>query len=844
MIRLFLVIALLFTSTFSFSQATTYNVDDLKVSWENTERNYQNTNQSLSVLTFENVGKMPFPASGWSLYFNLTNARIDEKDALKAKIERVNGDLFKIVPLSGFEGIKPGEKQKIQILTAQMKNISRLPLGFYLVWDQNPTKGINIKNSMVRSMVNNERQDMDIAANLYNENKIIEDIPAEKLTKVFPSPVTYQETGDDFILGADVQIISDATFIPEASMLAAELSNLLGKKILVNSGGAAKTIILKKDTISGDENYRLEVSKKEILIRASSPAGAFYGIQSLKTLLPAQAWKGQSKNIRVPGVSVEDGPRFGFRGFMMDVARNFQPKSEVLKVLDVMALYKLNVFHFHFNDDEGWRLEIPGLPELTEVGSQRGHTVDDKNNIVPSWGSGADTGVPSGSGFYSRADFIEILKYARDRHIRVIPEIETPGHARAAIKSMDARYEKMMKAGNLAGAERYLLHDQNDKSVYRSVQGWADNVINVALPSTYNFLEKVVDEIREMYAEAGAPLSTIHFGGDEVPEGVWQKSPAVKSLMESNPEIKNPDDLWYYYFAKVNELLKKRGLYLSGWEEIGLRKTQLDGRKHMLVNSAFVNDNFHVDVWKNSPGSAAEDLPYKMANAGYKVVLTSVTNFYLDMAANKSFEEPGLYWGGYVDTDKPFYFIPFDYYKNMKEDDAGNPLNRAVFKGKERLTEFGKSNIIGLQAPLWSETVKTPERLEYMLLPKLLALAERAWAKDPKWATETDTLIARELYNKAWSEFVNVLGKRELPRLDYYSGGYNYRIPTPGIIFKDGVFEANAQFPGFTIRYSLDGTEPTLKSKLYTDPVQNKGPVIFRLFNANGRGGRAVKALE
>ncbi|MNE09993.1 Chitobiase precursor [compost metagenome] len=373
------------------------------------------------------------------------------------------------------------------------------------------------------------------------------------------------------------------------------------------------------------------------------------------------------------------------------------------------------------------------------------------------------------------------------------------------------------------------------------MQNWSDNVIDVALPSTYTFLETVVDDLVKMYAEAGAPLQTIHFGGDEVPRGVWEKSPAVLALMKQNESVKSIDDLWYYYFDRINSLLKQRNLYLSGWEEIGMRKVRTEAGMYYIANPDFANENFHTDVWNNVPGTGNEDLAYRLANAGYKVVLTCVTNFYLDLAYNKNFDEIGQNWGGYVDINKPFDFIPFDYLKNMKEDDRGNPLNRAIIKGKVPLTETGKQNIIGIQAPLWSEVIKSKERFEYLLFPKLLGVAERAWSKDPEWATENDAPKAEQLYNQAWNEFVNIMGKRELPRLNYYAGGFQYRIPTAGAITKNGKVEANVQIPGLIIRYTTDGTEPTSQSKIYSAPITLKKSVILKVFNSEGRSGNSLK---
>ncbi len=447
---------------------------------------------------------------------------------------------------------------------------------------------------------------------------------------------------------------------------------------------------------------------------------------------------------------------------------------------------------------------------------------------------------PTGSGFYSRADFIDILKYAAERHISVVPEIETPGHARAAVKSMDARYERLMAEGKRDEAERFLLRDLQDQSVYRSVQSWNDNVMNVALPSVYRFLETVTDDLLAMYREAGAPIQTIHFGGDEVPAGVWEKSPVCQALMKSDPAVKTVDDLWYYYFRKVNELVSKRGLYLYGWEEVGMRKTRLDDKAHTIPNPEFAGKGVQVDVWNNVLGWGAEDLAYKLANAGYKVVLSPVTNYYFDMAYQKSFEEPGYYWGGFTDVDKGYYFIPYDYFKSAREDRLGNPLDRSIFNGKERLTDYGKENIVGIQGLLWSETVLGPQRMEYMMLPKLIGLAERAWASDPVWATTTDESTAQQLYAQAWNTFVNQLGKRELPRLGSYAGGFAYRIPTVGAVVENGAVRANSQLPGFTIRYTTDGSQPHANSLVYSAPITTKGTIKLRAFSVQGLGGRTV----
>jgi len=554
-------------------------------------------------------------------------------------------------------------------------------------------------------------------------------------------------------------------------------------------------------------------------------------------LLPPSSWGKTQSSLTVTGVEVSDQPRFGHRAIMLDVARHFHSKKQLLKLLDLMGFYKLNVLHLHFSDDEGWRLEIPSLPELTQVGAMRGHSDVPLKSLPPAYGSGPEAMNSAGSGYYTRLEFVDILRYANARHIKVISEIEAPGHARAAVKAMEARYVTKLAEGRKDEAEKYLLYDPADRSSYRSVQMYNDNVINVAMPSVYRFLETVTDEILAMYREAGAPIETIHYGGDEVPIGVWTQSPAVAKLRQLNPELKTTDDLWYYFYGKINDMVQKKGLYLYGWEEIAMRKTMLDGKSHIIPNPDFVGQEVQVDVWNNVLGWGAEDLAYRLANAGYKVVLSCVTHLYFDMSYYKSFDEPGYYWGAYSDVDKPFSFIPYDYFKNSKEDRLGNVLDRSIFNGKERLTDYGKQNIVGIQGLLWSETLNSPERLEYMMLPKLIGMAERAWAPTPTWAAEAD----EKSYEKAWSIFVNQLGKRELPRLDYLAGGFAYRLPTAGAIVEGNQVMANVQLPGLTIRYTTDGSEPTANSAIYSQPLPVSKRIKMKVFGANGRAGRTVE---
>jgi hexosaminidase len=826
-----LLISFLFIASALTLKAQDTSSPVLSISWQALQNDNPRKGESLNELVLTNNGKTDLPASGWKLYFNSARGILPVTITGNGTFEKLNGDLFTLTPTPKFSGLKPGESAKIDFVSDELIiNISDMPVGFYLVWDNRPDKGYSIGDPKILPF-SPSYPGLVTTEGIYNQNKTIKDIPEEQLTKVFPTPVSYKETGGYFKLNGGTKYIADPRFKNELQYFSFPG---IGQDSPTKPSG---TFNLKYTPGLANEGYELSVQPSNITISASTAAGAFYGIQSLITLISPKYYHELSREIEIPCVEITDSPRFAFRGVVLDVARNFEAKKNVLKLLDAMALYKLNTLHLHLTDDEGWRIALPSLPELTKVGAERGHTLDSKYFLPPSYGSGPDTGKYPGSGFYTRADYIEILKYATARHITVEPEIESPGHARAAVKAMAARYRRLLAEGKKAGAEKYLLTDPNDQSVYNSVQYWNDNVIDVSMPSTYSFFQTVIDDLTAIYKEAHAPLHTIHFGGDEVPAHVWEKSPSYLAFKTAHPEITGTNDMWYYFYGRLHKMLEEKGLRLAGWEEMALRKTLLDGRPSYVPNPDFVPYHIQADVWNNSLGDGQEDLAYKLANAGYKVVLSSVTNLYFDMAHYKSFDEPGYYWGAFVDVDKPFSFIPYDYFKNTKVDKNGLPVNRAIFIGKQRLTDYGKNNIMGLQGCLWHENVRNLQRSEYMMYPNLLGLAERAWAADPQWATEPDTAKSNAMYVQAWNNFVNILGKRELPRLDNLNGGYGYRIPKPGVIFQDGKYLANMQFPGFVIHYTTNDSDPEASSPVYNDSVTiTSDKVKFRAFDTKGRG--------
>ncbi|RCH54207.1 beta-N-acetylhexosaminidase [Mucilaginibacter hurinus] len=815
---------------------------DVRATWHVEQNNYQGKPVSLSTLTIKTTANALLPATGWKLYFNFSR-KITRCLLPDIAVTHVNGDLFYLAPKAGFKGTDKNSVLPVSFVSADwVVNYTDAPEGLFFVFDSNPQKTYPVPVTVLPSTaaVQSARIPTDkiaftTPAYIYKQNESIQDIPSDSLIKMFPTPYDYKLTDGEFTLTQKLVIKADTQFTGQLPQLKSMLLKKLGVNAL-DETASTNSISLNYNSALQPEAYDLEVTDTRIGITASTPAGMYYGLQSLFMVLqdaPA------SQPVMLHAMQVSDKPRFGYRAVMLDVARNFQPKQQVKKLIDLMGLYKLNKLHFHLTDDEGWRLDIKELPELTEVGGKRGYDVTGKY-LAPALGSGPDVDNKTGTGFYTREDFIEILKYAKTHYIEVIPEIESPGHARAAIKAMDVRYNRFMKQSKPDEASRYMLRDLADSSRYLSVQMYNDNVINVALPSAYTFMQTVTDDIISMYREAGAPLTTIHFGGDEVPAGVWERSPAVKQLLQKNTAIGNVDDLWSYYYNRLHTMLKERNLHLTAWEEVGLKKKLQGKTKINVLNDNMVGKDVHLEVWNNLIGWGAEDLAYRLANNGYKVILSCVTNLYFDMAYEKNFDEPGYYWGGYTDIDDAFKFIPLDYLKNVQTDRFGNPLNKKYVSTREKLTGAGVQNIVGIQGALWAETIKSTGQMEYMILPKLLGLAERAWSKNPQWATERNKKKSAELYAQAFSKFINTVSKQQLPLLDTYADGFNYRIPQPGAVVKNNAVVANSKYKGFVIRYTVDGSEPDSNSAVYKGPITANGTIRLRLFNHKGRGGKSI----
>ena len=799
-----------------------------------------------SELTLTNASDATLATSGWTLYFNFIRLIDVDSAPGTVAIEHINGDFYRLEPSSSFPALAPGESIAIPFeASAWAIKVSDGPAGFYLVMDDESIVQVtDVTIGPFEGPEQTNRNASDVLptvtpASRYDRNASLSMLNDDAYSAITPKPISFIRNTGHIVLDGSTRIHFDEGLEDEAGYLIESFGELLRTRPEASPSpeGGAGIIALRIGDVANlpagaqsDEGYRLDVSSENgILITGTTARGVFYGIQSLRSLVAPEAFIEPSDGITVPAVTVVDAPRFAYRGMHLDVSRNFQTQESVERLLEVMAFYKLNKFHFHLTDDEGWRLEIPGLPELTDIGSRRGHTLDESDRLYPMLGSGPDPDKLPGSGHYSREAFIEILKFAHRRHIEVIPEIDVPGHARAAIVAMKARHARLTGEG-APNADEYLLSDPDDASEYRSVQMWNDNVIDVCRESTYAFLDKVVAELVDMYIEAGVPLSTVHSGGDEVPQGAWTRSPSCDALGE--------DDLHAYFLTQLDDIFNKYDLRLAGWEEIALKKETNNGRTTRRPHPDFAARSFIPYVWDNVWGWGSEDLGYRLANAGYDVVFSNATNLYFDLSYEKDPEEPGFYWAGFVDTYQAFSFIPMDLYKNASIGLLGQPLDReAAYGNSARLTAQGRQHVLGIQGQLWGENARSREQMEYLIFPKLLGLAERAWSQDPAWASvENDVERGRQLAG-AWNEFANRLGQRELPRLDGLAGGVAYRIPPPGISEENGMVSANIAFPGLTIRYSIEG-EPTAESPVYTSPVPLSNGLTFKAFSSNGRNSR------
>jgi len=777
--------------------------------------------RSRALFTLTNLDRRPLPAQGWSIYFSAM-AGVELGPALEGQVllERVVATLFRLRPAAGFQPLDSGQTLRIVLLHPELVLMpDKAPQAPYLVLDEAPGRGLAIRDYQLLPPSRPEQTELPPGAalplatpqSLYQRYAQAA-VPAE-LPPLFPTPLQYRRLAGTLHWDALPEVRAAPALAAQAEQLQAWLRPLFpGGQV----GRGQPAVRLSLGPVAGQrspEAYALSIGAREgVRLRAASPAGLARGLQSLRMLLPLPTAVLARQGVELPALHIVDAPRYAYRGLMLDVARNFQSKATLLSTLDLMARYKLNALHLHLSDDEGWRLEIPGLPELTEVGGRRGQQADPLAHLPPAYGSGPDLADPYGSGHYSRADYLEILRHAAALQIEVIPEIDMPAHARAAVKAMESRWQRRLRSG-AAGADEFLLSEPGDRSVYRSAQLYTDHVMNPALPSTYAFVEQVVVALKAMHAEAGMPLRRLHVGGDELPAGAWEQSPACQALLKQLG-ASDTEALWDHFFDRVQALLRRHGIAAAGWEELGARKAMLAGEPGLAPNAHFLGRDIRLYVWNNTGTNA--DLAYRLANAGYATVLAPATRLYFDMAHQKDPAEPGHDWAAFLDLDQVFDFTP------------------TRMPGRQGLSAEGRRHIIGLEATLFSETVRGPERLAQMLMPRLLGLAERAWAAEPGWERLPDPAAQA----RARAQFMQQLGSQLLPRLDAEAPALHYRIAPPGLLRQGDRVLARAQLPGMTLRYTSDGSPPRADSPLVQGPITARGRIAVAAFDRNGRAGR------
>ena len=336
------------------------------------------------------------------------------------------------------------------------------------------------------------------------------------------------------------------------------------------------------------------------------------------------------------------------------------------------------------------------------------------------------------------------------------------------------------------------------------------------MPSTYRVIEDVVREIKEMYREAGVPLTTIHVGGDEVAEGAWSGSPLCMQLMKEKG-MTQMHDLAEYFITRVSECLQQQGISFGGWQEAALgHRTE--------THAALAPRAGGIYCWSTVAEWGTDEISYQIANNGYPVILCNVNNFYLDLAYDAHTDEPGHFWAGYVDESKSFSMLPYRVYRSSRTTMAGHPVSPDSMEiGKTALTALGKQRITGVQAQLFAETIRNYQQVEYYTFPKIMGLAERGWNAHPIWENlsgNTET----QAYEQDLVQFYRKISQKEMPH--WVQNGIHFRLPYPGLCLKDGKLYANTSIREGQIRYTMDGTEPMEDSPLWETPIDCQTEVV------------------
>jgi len=787
--------------------------------------------------------KQAINAKDWAIYFSqISPVQTFESDEFS--VEHLNGDLHRIALQESFSGFKTNETKRL-FFRANFWMLSETDaLPNYIVTAPNlasrviastqvkidPNSGLEILpfvEPFSDEVTQFKRTSKDstiwlTSEMLYHRNLenskalVLDELAVAKAIIPTPKQINYSPVNAVVDIRQGISIDFGNVEQVEVNAALARLARLGLKQ-----ADAGLPVVLK---VVADNNktmgsYQLDISKHAINISGVDSAGVFNGLQSLASLH-------KIGSTSLPVLRVEDEPHYTFRGMLVDVARNFHSKEFILSLLDQMAAYKLNKLHLHLGDDEGWRLEIPSLPELTEISSKRCFDVQEQTCLIPQLGAGVDTSA-SVNGYYSVSDYAEILQAASARHIQVIPSLDMPGHSRAAMKAMTARYNKYQALEDEKKAQQFLLDDFEDKTQYSSVQYYNDNTINVCLESSYDFVIEVMTQVKKIHADAGQPLTRYHIGADET-AGAWLESPACKAFVANNDKgVTQMSELGAYFIERVASILSSLDIETAGWSD-GMEHTRKENMPAIVQANAW-----DVLSW------GGHDKVHALANRDWQVVISSPDALYFDFPYEADPKEHGYYWASrHTNTEKVFQFMPdnlpvhAEFWLDRQDnayiaDDTKAPLARG-------------QKFLGIQGQLWSENTRTDALVEHKVYPRLLALAERAWYL-PNWAVPYNyqgakysqdshvfTADMKKERDINWHLFANTLGQKEFDKLEL--DGIDYRLPTVGAVIEQGILKANIAFPGLIIEYQ----DQQQKWQIYNEPVAVKGQVKVRSRSKNG----------
>ncbi len=791
--------------------------------------------------------------NNWQLNFSQVYPAYAAKSE-ELNLLHINGDIHQIAPKSVFTGFRAGETKTVKLwVKSTLLSESELMPNYWLsaknltpaVVDStraiiDPNSGLELQPWVVEfqnidKQIKSAPNDINAYASaqwLYAQNADVNLQTAHLASAIIPTPKSIKISQTDKRLDISQGLTLNLTHIAEKEVSAAKKRlSLLGVSFVEQGVLVNVDIKENKSTIAG--SYQLDITPQGINIVAADSSGAFYALQSISALLTVGEFT-------LPLVEIIDEPRYQYRGQHLDVARNFHSKEMVFALIKQMAAYKLNKLHLHLAEDEGWRLELPSLPELTEIGSKRCMDLSDKNCMQPQLGGAGNT---ISDGFYSVTDYQAILKMASAHHIQVIPSLDMPGHSRAAIKAMEARYHRFAKQENLIEAEKYLLSDFDDKTQYSSIQNYNDNTLNICMESTYTFVDRVLEDLIELHKQVEHPLAMYHIGADET-AGAWIESPVCKALVaDKTNEVNDVKHLGAHFIERVSHMVASKGISVGGWND-GLGETHAE---------RMPNDVYSY-IWGALPWGAHQQVS-EQARRGWNVVLSVPDVFYFDFPYEIDPKERGYNWASRrVNSRSIFNFMPdnLPIHAEFRVDTLGQPF---VSDDTEQIDESGKithqplpNNYIvnGVQGQLWSETVRSDEQAEYMIYPRLLTLAERAWHK-PRWEVAynyagekfdqnsgklTDELkMQRDI---SWQQFSSTLTLKELAKLE--KANIFYRLPTVGAVIKNGKLRMNSSLLGLPLEYREKGQQ----WQVYSKPVDVAGLVEVRSKSFDGkRTGRS-----